>query len=449
MKKKKLIFLTILIILIGGVLYGINKYAVIFNGYAAKEVCSCIYLSGRDQADIEKHDLNNPFVSLPKNVWDSLNRTVTSTFLGMARQTAVYRDGLGCALVADSEIEAIKGQSYKPQYPAYDPDTVYWPAGDKMRDTIPPVINFEKLHKAIQNALDQSHTRAVIVAYDTLFMAEGYNHGFGKDTRILGWSMTKSIMNALAGILVKQGKLHPDEKAPIDEWQHDSRKSITLKNLLQMSSGLAWEEDYGKISDVTKMLFAKSDMAKYAISKPAAFPPDSVWYYSSGTTNIVSEIIKRSLASHEEYLAFPRNALFNKIGMRSIVLETDASGTFVGSSYAFATPRDWARFGLLYLQNGYWGKEQILPDGWVKFSRTPARKSGGRYGAQFWLNRGVEQKALPGAPSDVFYCDGYNGQRIFIIPSHRLVIVRMGVSMKGEFDFDALVASVLNAVEAP
>ncbi len=149
------------------------------------------------------------------------------------------------------------------------------------------------------------------------------------------------------------------------------------------------------------------------------------------------------------YLAFPRNALFNKIGMRSIVLETDASGTFVGSSYAFATPRDWARFGLLYLQNGYWGKEQILPDGWVKFSRTPARKSGGRYGAQFWLNRGVEQKALPGAPSDVFYCDGYNGQRIFIIPSHRLVIVRMGVSMKGEFDFDALVASVLNAVEAP
>jgi CubicO group peptidase (beta-lactamase class C family) len=446
MKTKKLIVWFIIIGLVLALIYGISLFATIFNGYAAKDVCSCIYLSERSQESIEKNDLNSFFVGLPTNVWDKEKRAVTSSFLGLAKQTAVYRDGLGCALINDSDIESLEKQKYSPKFPAYDPDTVYWPSGDRMRDTTPPNLNLNKLNSAIQSALNEGHTRAIVVAYDTLFMKDAYNHGFDKNKRILGWSMTKSIMNALVGIKVKKNKLKLDGPTPIKEWEGDERFNISLKNLLQMSSGLEWEEDYGKISDATIMLFDKSDAAKYAISRPAEFPPDSVWYYSSGTANIISEILRRSSDNYEDYISFPRNALFNNIGMRSMVLETDASGNFVGSSYSFATPRDWARFGLLYLQNGYWGKKQILPDDWVDFTKTPATKSKGQYGAQFWLNS-AETPELPDCPSNIYFADGYNGQRVYIIPDYKLVIVRMGLSKKGEFDYNKFVKSILDSFE--
>ncbi len=446
MKTKRIIIWIVVIVLLGGLYYGINSFAKIFNGYAAKDLCSCIYLSERDQASIEKYDLASFFVSLPTNVWDEENRTVTSTFFGMAAQTAVYRDGLGCALVNDADIEVVKKQAYVPKFPEYNPDTVFWPTGNKMRDTILQNININKLDKAIKRALGEGHTRGIVVAYDTLFMTEGYNNGFDQDTRILGWSMTKSVMSALTGILVKQGKLSLEGETPINEWSGDDRKNISLKNLLQMSSGLDWEEDYGKISDATIMLFNRSDAAKYAISRPIKTTPDSEWYYSSGTSNIISEIIKRANPSYDDYISMPQRELFNKIGIRSMVLEPDASGTFVGSSYAFATPRDWARFGLLYLQNGYWGNEQILPDGWVDFTRRPASKSKGEYGAQFWLNRD-EFRELPDAPESIYFADGYNGQRVYIVPTHKLVIVRMGLSKKGEFDYNRFVTEVIGAFE--
>lgn len=443
---KRIIIWLLVLGLFAGLYFGVSSFAKIFNGYAAKDICSCIYLSEREQSSIEKNDLASFFVSLPTNVWDKENRTVTSTFLGLAEQTAVYRDGLGCALVNDADINVVKKQSYNPQLPAFDQDTVFWPTGNKMRDTIIDKINIKKLNTAIARALNEGHTRGIVVAYDTLFMAEAYNNGFDKDTRILGWSMTKSVMNALTGILVKQGKLSLEGETPIHEWSNDERKNINLKNLLQMSSDLEWEEDYGKISDATIMLFNKADAAKYAISRPMNTSPDSEWYYSSGTANIISEIIKRANPSYDDYISMPQNELFNKIGIRSMVLETDASGTYVGSSYAFATPRDWARFGLLYLQNGYWGKEQILPDGWVDFTRTPSSKSKGEYGAQFWLNRD-EFRELPDAPESIYFADGYNGQRVYIVPTHNLVIVRMGLSKHGEFDYNKFVTSILDAVE--
>jgi hypothetical protein len=157
---------------------------------------------------------------------------------------------------------------------------------------------------------------------------------------------------------------------------------------------------------------------------------------------VISEIIRRTIGNNQEYWNFPRKALFNKIGMRSAVLETDASGNFVGSSYCFATPRDWARFGLLYLQNGTWQGKQILPKGWVKYVTTPARKSHDQYGAQFWLNKGTQE--IKGYP-DIYYCDGFHGQRVFIIPSKDLVIVRMGLNSKGQFDFNKFVTSILAA----
>ncbi len=442
MKKFKYL---VLIVVVAALAYGAHYFiarAPIFTGYAAKDLASWTFLTHRTQKDIEKHDLSFFPVNLSHNVIDKKHKRVTGTFLGMAKQVAVYRQGLGCTLVADADINKVMQQKMTEPVLPKNPQNIYWPMGDKMRDTLPPAVDIKKLQAAIDSAFNAGNTRAVVVAYDTLFMREKYAPGFDKNTRILGWSMSKSITSALIGILVKEGKLKVNAPAPIKEWQNDARKNIRMADLLHQSSGLKWNEDYGDISDVTIMLYQKGNMAEFAIQHPAIYPPDSVWYYSSGNTNIISEIIRRTIGNDQQYWNFPRKALFNKIGMRSAVLETDASGNFVGSSYTFATPRDWARFGLLYLQNGKWQGKQLLPKGWVKYAHTPARKSQDQYGAQFWLNKGTHE--IKGYP-DIYYCDGFHGQRVYIIPSKDLVVVRMGLNGHGKFDYNKFLTRILAA----
>jgi len=442
---KKLKYFIILIVL-AGLAYGFNYFvdrAPIFTGYAAKDLASWTFLTHRTQADIEKNDLNFFPVSLSHNVIDKQNKTVTGTFLGMAKQTAVYREGLGCTLLADANLDEVMKQKADVKPLPENPSEIYWPMGDKLRDTLPQGVKLEKLQAAIDSAFNPGNTRAVVVAYDTLMLMEKYAAGFDKDTRILGWSMSKSITSALIGILSGEGRLDVKAPAPIFEWSKDERKKIRLEDLLHQSSGLKWVEDYGDISDVTVMLYQKGNMAKFVIDHPAEFPPDSVWYYSSGNSNVISEIIRRTIGNDQEYWNFPRKALFNKIGMRSAILETDASGNFVGSSYTFATPRDWARFGLLYLQDGTWQGKRILPAGWVKYTTTPARKSENQYGVQFWLNKGTHE--IKGYP-DIYFCDGFHGQRVYIVPSKDVVIVRMGLNDHGEFDYDKFVRRILDAL---
>lgn len=442
MKKVKYI---IILIILGGIAYGANYFiarAPIFTGYAAKDLASWTFLTNRTQADIEKHDLNFFPVNLSHNVIYPKKKEVISTFLGLAKQIAVYRPGLGCTLLADANRDSVMKQEMTEPILPTDPDSIYWPMGNKMRHNVPSGVDLQKLNAAIDSAFNQGNTRAVVVAYDTVFMREKYAKGFNMNTRILGWSMSKSITCSLIGILVNEGKLDVKAPAPIKEWANDSRKDIRLEDLLHQSSGLQWDENYGDISDVTVMLYHRANMAKYVINKPAIYPPDSVWYYSSGNTNVISEIIRRTIGNNQEYWNFPRKVLFNKIGMRSAVMETDASGNFVGSSYTFATPRDWARFGLLYLQDGVWQGKRILPEGWVKYVTTPARQSNDQYGAQFWLNKGTHE--IKGYP-DIYYCDGFHGQRVFIIPSKDLVIVRMGLNTEGKFDFNKFVTSILAA----
>ena len=207
--------------------------------------------------------------------------------------------------------------------------------------------------------------------------------------------MAKSVTNALVGILTMKGKLSLKGPVPVPEWQkaNDPRQVITLDHLLRMSSGLEWVEAYAErpVSDVNMMLLLKPDMAAYVASKPLAAKPDTVWRYSSGTTNLIRRIIRDALGTKESYWEFPRRELFNKIGMRSAIWETDASGTFIGSSYLYATARDYARFGLLYLNDGVWQGERILPEGWVAYSTTPTPAAPkGQYGAHFWLNGGKD-----------------------------------------------------------
>jgi CubicO group peptidase (beta-lactamase class C family) len=257
--------------------------------------------------------------------------------------------------------------------------------------------------------------------------------------------MAKSFTNALAGIMVKDGIIDIYKPADIAAWQKDDRKRITINNLMQMESGLQWNEDYGNRSDVTLMLYNNNDFASYAYNKPLEFPVGKRWYYSSGSTNIVNYLLRKHFNGDHLYYAFAKDRLFDKIGMPDAVFEVDPSGSQAGSSYLYATVRDYARFGLLYLQDGIFNGERILPEGWVQYSTTPAAHSANRYGSFFWLNR---NKDYPSAPEDMYSCNGHDGQHIFIIPSKELIVVVVGYSprSKGGMNFDHLLKDIMSAV---
>jgi CubicO group peptidase (beta-lactamase class C family) len=227
----------------------------------------------------------------------------------------------------------------------------------------------------------------------------------------------------------------------VEEWQQDKRGEITLDHLLRMSSGLAFEENYAKPSDATKMLFLEKSAGRFALDHPLKDKPGDVFYYSSGTTNILQEIIRRQFSSLDAYQRFPYEQLFQKIGMHSAVMERDPSGTYVGSSFMYATTRDWAKFGLLFLRNGNWNGEQILPENWTAYSSTETRPSGGVYGAHFWMDHND-----PGVPRDAFFADGFEGQFVSIIPSRDLVIVRLGLTHGASFNNSALIKSILRVI---
>lgn len=184
-------------------------------------------------------------------------------------------------------------------------------------------------------------------------------------------------------------------------------------------------------------------MSRSQLLKPAEFEPNTHWNYSSGTTNLLSGILRKQFATQQEYLDFWYSALIDKIGMHSMLIETDLSGNYVGSSYGWATARDWAKFGLLYLHNGSWNGESILDPSWVRYAATPAVGSRGDYGAHFWLNAG---KRYPDAPSDLYSCNGFQGQKIFIIPSHEMVIVRLGLKENEGLDLNVFLKEILASV---
>ncbi len=463
------------IIIILALLFGFIGYFVIANystfqlapigiGYKAKILCSGLFVSQRDTQALLSEDLSYPpTLGMVSAKIDYEDRSVTASVYGLMKRRAIYREGLGSTLVTDSAEDDILVQpaALPPSLPE-NPESIPWPTGDKMANSdIPPNVDLKLLQRAVDNAFDEPNprqfrrTRAVVIVYDGRLLTERYSPGITKDTPLIGWSMTKSVTNALVGILVSQGRLSLDKPATVPEWSaaDDPRSVITLDHLLRMSSGLRFVEEYedNPASDVNIMLFLKPDAAAYAASMPAEAPPDEKWSYSSGTTNIISRIIRHTLGSQADYIAFPRQALFNRIGMRSAVMEMDASGTYIGSSFMYATARDWARFGLLYLQDGIWEGERILPEGWVKYSTTPMpRAPKGQYGAHFWLNRGDPEnpgnRPFPRLPQDLFLAWGYQEQQTIIIPSRRLVLVRLGMTHQGLWGLESFVGDVFKAI---
>ena len=452
MKKRILRSLLIfLVVLLVCALSYITYLSPGITGDAAKIVASGVFVAGRTQKSIENEDINFFPVNQTKNIVDNTKKIVTSRLLYFWKSEAVYNEGLGCTLVRDfSEADVLKLDYPDVPLPSGNPDTIPWPAGDLLSDTVPAGIDMQMLNdmldRVFKDTVSFHGTFAVAVVYKDQLVAERYRNDLGPANRFLSWSMAKSFTNAMVGAMVKDGLIDINAPMKIDEWAKDERKNITLDNLMHMTSGLEFSEKYYKLrfSNTTTMLLKNGDMGAYAISKKLLTKPDSVWSYSSGSGNIIEEYLRTAFKSHEEYLAYPRKAIFNKTGMRSLVWEVDASGTFVGSSYLYATMRDYARFGLLYLHNGNWLGEQIFPEGWVSYTTTPAKGSDGAYGALFWLNKNGE---FPGLPEDLFYCDGYDGQRIFILPSKEMIIVRTGCSPRGTIDWQSFLKGITETVE--
>jgi CubicO group peptidase (beta-lactamase class C family) len=412
--------------------------------YAAKIVCSNVFLAGRDPDEVLRDDVQAPGVALLKLMQVSVDRrrgVVRAGLLGVIGDgLAVARPEAGCAVLADGTPEmaahqdrprslaplraAESGEVSAPQG-AFESSDPLWPEGNTVRTD--PALD----RLIADDALTGAATRAVLVVHRGRLVAERYGRGFDARTPQLGWSMTKSVIAGLIGVLVQEGRIALDRRAL---WPAgDGRENISIADLLAMSSGLRFNEGHGAVSDVTRMLFLESDMAAYARSQPLEHVVGRVWSYSSGSAVILSQIIQDTLG--RDGVRAARERLFDPLGMRSAVIEADAHGTLVGSSYMYATPRDWARYGQFLLQQGTWSGRQILPPGYVTMMRTPVLASGGRYGKGLvWLwgsdatAPGQNPDAAFGIPPDTFWLEGHDGQFIAVIASRELVVVRLGLT---------------------
>lgn len=434
------------LVLVGIVLFGYFNYPKLnlISGYASKNMASNVFIADRDAADIDLYDHDMPLINLAQTEVAEKEGFATASVYGLMTRNAVFKEGLGSVLT-NNEFEHHAFELIPQRIKRAD--TLPFPYGNNGTvDTLLANVDYAKLEVAITNAFKdpEQKTRTLLVAHKNQIIGERYIRGFSKDTPILGWSMTKSVLATLYGILEYQGKIKVTTPAPVQEWQNDDRKNITLNHLLRMQSGLSWDENYFKISDVTRMLFLASDMSQAQKNNELVADPTEIWNYSSGTSNLLSGILRGQFTNHQAYLDFPYQELIDKIGMYSMLLETDLVGNYVGSSYGWATTRDWAKFGILYLNRGDWNGQRIFSDAWVDYVTKPTPDSNGTYGAHFWLN--AEGK-YPDIPRDLFSVNGFQGQRVFILPSKELVVVRTGLEEQTDEQFNTLLLEILKSIE--
>jgi len=446
-RRKAWLWLAAAILVAGAVAAGPFAYRIglVGSGYSAEILCGGVFVSGRDEAAVRAEDLSGPGYELLRFLHQKVEREerrVTASFYGLASQTAIFRDGLGCTLIdgkteTDLRAEAT-GLSSAP--PPADPEAL-WPEGERL-DTPAQDVDMAALNAGIEAAFaepDPAHprnTRALVVVHRGRIVAERYAPGFDAAMPLIGWSMTKAALNALVGLRVKDGNLAVTDRALLPEWRDegDKRGGISLDDLLRMSSGLAFDESYGDpLADVTQMLFVAGDKARFAAAKPLLHRPGTNWHYSSGTSVIIARILRASFAAERDYLHHPSERLFALLGMRSAVIEPDAAGTLVASSLMYASARDFARLGLLFLQDGVWQGERLLPEGWVAYSLMPTKNApDGSYGAHMWLKLPESDGfGEPPMPEDAYYFLGHEEQIVANIPSRDLVVVRLGLTQKG------------------
>ncbi|TDK38882.1 class C beta-lactamase-related serine hydrolase [Rhizobium deserti] len=412
------------------------------SGYTAKIVCSNVFIAKRDAEEVLTVDVQapgNPLLRLMSVSVDYQQHRVRAALLGIfAGNEAVYRNGLGCTVapVAGHLVPAVRGVDSLPVADA----SLSWPQGQQV-ESDQAVMAILSDEAAIGPGM-----RAVVVVKAGRIVAEAYGPAFSKDTPLLGWSMTKTVNAAIIGTLIRNNKLSLADNDLLPEWHGDGRRDIRLTDLLAMESGLAFNENYGTVADVTRMLYLEPDMAYFTAAKKEEAAPGSRFNYSSGTPILLARIWMDRLGDAQHALDYPHKALFIPLGMRSAVMEVDAAGTFVAGSYMYATARDWARFGLLLARDGMWNGERLLPEGFVRAMHEPNSHSAGRYSRmQTWL----PQRGEAGMPADTFFMRGHDGQTIAIMPSLDLVVVRLGLTpSSGGYNPTSLIAAVAKATDA-
>jgi CubicO group peptidase (beta-lactamase class C family) len=376
---------------------------------------------------------------------DPTLRQVTTSVEGLFPNRAIYRPGLGCLVVHGPmpRIPLIVGES--PEMRPDDP-LVH-------RDVVPTDPD---LRAAVDREFSRPdrRTQAVIVMQDGRIIAERYAPGIGPDTPLLGWSATKSVLSALIGILVREGRLTVSEPAPVSAWQGDGdpRKRITVDELLRMTSGIDVDEKDNGLDPFTRALFLKRDMAGFVERAGLESAPGTHWNYTGANATILSRILRDSVGGNAtDVVRFARRELFDPLGMHHVTLEFDATGTPVGAAYMFASARDWARFGMLYADDGIVDGRRILPKGWARYSAQPTPEAPWGYGAGFWTNLGsspgASNRRRMGMPGDSFFASGLLGQYVVVVPSERLVVARFGETQNWpDFDIDGVSRLVSDVV---
>jgi CubicO group peptidase (beta-lactamase class C family) len=406
-------------------------------GYA-KVLCSAVFVSGRDTDEAAK---NSAYWFMPREEADKVTYSVDrdqklarASFGNITREARFYGDQ-GCII----QSSARPGIHFKPvpvKTALPEASTQPWPMGDRADDVpLPPEVDKGKLDAAVNAAFSEPAglTAAFLVIHKGRIIAERYMPGITKDTQLESWSMGKSITSTLFSLLVQDGTYTLEQPAPVPRWQspEDPRSSIRNIDLLRMSAGLQFlaeqDPDYTRDKGYPDHFYIYTgavDAFEYSINRPLQFPPNTEGRYRNCDPLTIGYLIKEAVRKRgEEYLTWPQRALFDRIGIRRQVLETDPYGNFLLTGYDYGTARNWARLGLLYLQEGMWQGTRILPEGWTKFVSTPAPAwKQPVYGGQFWIN-GDGRWNLP---RDTYYAAGAGGQNTWIIPSHQLVIVRMG-----------------------
>ena len=409
----------------------------------AKILCSAVFVTGLDP-DFAAENVGfftSPYserAKVAKPVIDRTAKTVHITLPNGVRRTARYLGDQGCVtLPVGKDSVDFRPIRVKSQLP--DPSTQRWPMGDVLpTDPSPAELDVAKVKQAVAAAFEPAAgmTAAFVVTWKGRLIGERYGEGITMHTPLESWSMGKSVTATLMGILIKQGVYDLGQPAPIPEWQGpgDPRARIRISDILRMSSGLRsrapQDPEYdpsGPYPDHVYLYTGSVNSFHYAATRPLQWPPGTVGRYRNTDPVLINYLVRLGVERRgEEYLSFPQRALFDTIGIRTMVMETDPYGNFLTQGYEFASGRDWARLGNLYLQDGVWNGKRILPEGYVKFVSTlaPAWQADRRpvYGAFFWING---DGSFP-VPREAYYMAGAGGQTTLIIPSHDLVVVRLG-----------------------
>jgi CubicO group peptidase (beta-lactamase class C family) len=432
----------------------------------AKVICSAVFITGLDP-DFASQNVGfftAPYserAKLGKPVIDRAGKAVHVTLPNGARRTARHLGDQGCVTVAAGK-DSVSFTPVRVKSRLPDPETEPWPMGDLLAKTsLPKEIDPSKVRQAVDAAFEPAEgmTAAFVVTWKGRIIGERYGEGINKRTPLESWSMGKSLTATLLGILMKRGVYDLSQPAPIPEWrgEGDPRAKIRISDILRMSSGLRirapQDPDYDRAGPYPDHLYLYTggiNSFHYAATRPLQWPPGTVGRYRNTDPVLINYLIRLGVEKlGEEYLSFPQRALFDRIGIRTMVMETDPFGNFLTQGYEFASGRDWARLGNLYLQDGVWNGDRILPEGFVKFVSTvaPTWATDQRpiYGGFFWING---DGAFP-VPKDAYYMAGAGGQTTLIIPSHDLVVARLGHyrgSAAGTEAFKRALALLINAV---